>query len=249
MTLNRHIAALALFTLLASASAYAQNLKVNFGVNLGMSKLYHDTRFETTELHDLYNFTRIAVEAHAPPGYEYRWEDFEKDYKLRTSYIQPRFGFAAHFTYKDWPLLFALEAMSSPSTYHKMSFNFIFGAGKEFFTDDDYFFSFLGGYKFVLKDNGFGATTIVNSIGNKEAREYASTFFNPEEPLKSKKGHLFNLRGGFGKELGAAKMIRLGVEAYYELDLTPKTKRQARMTNAGAHFFLRFKLYREREPR
>lgn len=236
MMLKKNFTLLALL-LLFSFPAIAQNLKVNLGFNVGMSYLQHDTRFETTPLHDLYAFTAIS---HRPE--DYTWEEFEDDYGIRTSFTQPRFGISAHFTYKDWPLLASVEAMSSPSSYQKMAYGFIIGLGKEFFSyEDDYFFSFLGGYKFV-KDNGFGATTIVNSIGNDEAREYASTFFNPEEPLGSDKGHLFTLRGTIGRELGEAKIIRVGIEGYGELDLTAKTTRQARMTNYGAHFFVRFKL-------
>lgn len=227
---------LSLFLLLYSIAATAQNLKVNIGFNVGMSELQHDTRFETTPLHDLYAFTAIS---HRPE--DYTWEEFEEDYQIRTSFIQPRFGISAHFTYKDWPLLASIEAMSSPSSYQKMAYGVILGLGKELYAEDGFYFSFLGGYKFV-KDNGFGATTIVNSIGNDEAREYASTFFNPEEPLGSKTGHLFTLRGGLGREVGEAKIIRIGVEGYGELDLTPKTQRQSRMTNYGAQFFLRFKI-------
>lgn len=235
--LNKSFTSLLFFLLLFSFSAAAQNLKVNIGVNVGMSQLFHDTRFETTPLHDLYAFTAIS---HRPD--EYSWEEFEKDYGIRTSFIQPRFGISANFTYKDWPVMASVEAMSSPSSYQKMAYGFTLGLGKEFYTyGEDYFFNFLGGYKFI-KDNGFGATTIVNSIGNDEAREYASTFFNPEEPLGTKVGHLFTLRGGFGREMGEAKIIRVGVEGYGELDLTPKTKRQSRMTNFGAQFFVRFKL-------
>ncbi|MCB0528719.1 MAG: hypothetical protein KDC61_17480 [Saprospiraceae bacterium] len=228
--------------LLLVQSAASQNLKINIGVNVGMSQLFHNTQFETTPMYNQYRFTKIAVEAHSPPEYEYSWEDFASDYKLRTNFVQPRLGISAHFTYKDWPLLFAVEAMSSPSSYEKMAFGFIAGFGKEFFTyDDNYFFSFLGGYKFV-KDNGFGAATIVNSIGHKEAREQAATYFNPEQPLGKKTGNLFTVRGGIGKELGEARMIRVGVEGFGELDLTPKTARQPRMNNFGAQFFLRFKL-------
>lgn len=214
----------------------AQNLKVHIGFNVGMSCLYHDTRFETTPLHDLYSFVEIS---HRPA--KYPWEKFLKDYKIRTSFVQPRFGVSAHFTYKDWPVMVSIEAMSSPSSYEKMAYSATIGLGQELHSDDGYFFTFLGGYKFT-KDMGFGATTIVNSIGHDEARDYASTFFNPEEPLGKKTGHLFTLRGGLGRELGEAKIIRIGVEAYAELDLTAKTKRQSRMTNYGAQFFLRFKL-------
>ncbi len=228
--------------LLLTLTINAQNLKINVGVNVGMSQLFHNTQFETTPMYNQYRFTKVAVEAHSPPDYEYTWADFAHDYKLRSNFVQPRFGISAHFTYKDWPLLFAVEAMSSPSSYEKLAYGFIAGFGKEFFTyDDNYFFSFLGGYKFV-RDNGFGAATIVNSIGHKEAREQAATYFNPQQPLGKKTGNLFTIRGGLGKELGEARMMRIGVEGYGELDLTPKTTRQSRMTNFGAQFFLRFKL-------
>lgn len=222
--------------LLTGLPAVAQNLKVQVGFNIGMSTLYHDTRFETTPLHDLYSFVEIS---HRPA--KYPWERFLKDYKIRTSFVQPRFGVSAHFTYKDWPVLLTVEAMSSPSSYQKMAYSATLGLGQELHSDDGYFFSFLGGYKFT-KDMGFGAMTIVNSIGNDEAREYASTFFNPEAPLGTNTGHLFTLRGGLGKELGEAKIIRIGVEAFGELDLTPKTQRQSSMSNWGAQFFVRFKL-------
>lgn len=233
----KKISTLALVFSLFSVATKAQNLKVNLGVNVGMSQIFHETRFETTPLYDLYQFTAIS---HRPN--QYSWEKFQKDYDIRTSFVQPRFGISAHFTYKDWPLLASIEAMSSPSSYQKMAYGFVVGVGKEFFTfDEDYFFNFLGGYKFV-KDLGFGATTIVNSIGNGEAREYASTFFNPEAPLGTNTGNLFTIRGGLGREIGESNMIRIGVEGYGELDLTPKTKRQSRMTNYGAQFFVRFKL-------
>lgn len=237
----KNITTLVIFLFLLQ-SAGAQNLKINIGVNMGMSQLFHNTQFETTPMYNQYRFTKVAVEAHSPADYEYTWEDFAKDYKLKSTFVQPRIGISAHFTYKDWPLLFVVEAMGSPSSYQKLAYGFIAGFGKEFFSyDDNYFFSFLGGYKFV-KDNGFGAATIVNSIGHKEAREQAATYFNPSQPLGKKTGNLFTVRGGLGKELGEARMIRIGVEGYGELDLTPKTTRQSRMTNFGAQFFLRFKL-------
>ncbi len=224
---------LALF-LLAGLSAGAQKkFKIEVGLNLGTSYLFHDTRFETTPLKDVQEFVAISF---LPE--EYTWEQFEKGYKIRTSFVQPRFGFSAHFAYKDWPVRASVEAMSSPSTYRKMAYGFTVGLGHEFYSSDNYIFSFVGGYKFV-KDNGWGAPTVVNSIGLKEAREYASTFFNPEAPLGTNKGHLFTLRGSFAREVG---ILRLGIEAYGELDLTAKTKRQSQMTNWGAHFFVRFEL-------
>lgn len=203
-------------------------------LNTGMSYLAHDTHFEITPLHDLYGFTTIS---HLPE--KYTWEEFTEDYEIRTSFVQPRFGFSASFRYKDWPVRASLEMMSSTSSFRKISYGATIGLGHDICTSDGYVFSFLGGYKFV-KDNGWGAATVVNSIGLREAREYASTFFNPEAPLGTNKGHLFTIRGGFSREV--AEKLSLGVEAYGELDLTPTTRRQARMTNYGAQFFVRFQL-------
>lgn len=214
---------------------FAQNLKLNVGTNVGMSKLYHNTRFETTPLHDLYAFTAIS---HYPN--EYTWEEFEEDYDIQSSFIQPRFGLAANLMYKDLPIMISVEVMSSPSSYQKISYGAMIGLGKQLsLKDTTYYIDFFSGYKFV-KDNGFGATTIVNSIGNDEARDYASTFFNPERPLGVKTGHLFTLRGGIGRDLG--KICAIGIEAYSELDLTATTKRQPRMTNFGVNFYIKFKL-------
>lgn len=214
--------------------AQEKKLHVSVQLNTGMSILDHDTRFETTPLHDLFAFTAIS---HLPEIYT--WEEFEHDYKIRTSFAQPRFGFSASFSYKDWPVRGSIEMMSSTSSFRKMAYGFTVGLGHEFYSSDNYIFSFVGGYKFV-KDNGWGANTIVNSIGLKEAREYASTFFNPEAPLGTNKGHLFTLCGSFAHE--AASKLSIGVEAYGEIDLTPPTRRQPRMTNYGAQFFVRFKV-------
>ncbi len=222
--------------LLAGLPVTAQKkLHVAVQLNTGMSILDHDTRFETTPLHDLYAFTAISF---LPE--KYTWEEFKSDYKIRTGFTQPRFGFSASFSYKDWPVRGSIEMMSSTSSFRKISYGATIGLGHEFLSyDEKYQFSFLGGYKFV-KDNGWGASTVVNSIGLKEAREYAQTFFNPERPLGTNKGHLFTLRGSFSREV--VEKLSVGVEAYGELDLTPTTWRQSRMNNWGAQFFVRFKI-------
>ena len=114
------------------------------------------------------------------------------------------------------------------------------GFGKQLYLKDtNYYIDFLSGYKFV-KDYGFGAMTLVNSIRNEEAREYASTFFNPEQPLGTNSGHSFTLRGGGGRNLGKIGLV--GLEFYGELDLTPATTRQTRMSNYGVNLYLKFKI-------
>jgi hypothetical protein len=219
----------------------AQNGKKNFtlqiGMNFGISQLQHNTRFETTTLHNVYQFTAIS---HRPA--KYNWEDFEEDYDLQQTIVQPRFGLSGLLTYKDWPVFVLGEAMSSTSSYEKMAYSVAAGLGKDFYAADEaMYFSFHTGYKFVV-DNGFGSNTIVNSIGNKEARELAATFFGSEEPIGDNTGQLIMVRGGLGKDFGQYDRMRIGAEAYGELDLTDKLQREARMTNIGAQIYLRFKI-------
>ena len=108
--------------------------------------------------------------------------------------------------------------------------------------DKKYIFSFNSGYKFIY-DRGFGSVTLVNSIGNKEAREAAAVFFNPGESVGQPRGHLFIMRLGAGRDLGWLQIIRVGVEAYGELDLTPKIKRASRMSTIGLQAYMRFLIF------
>ena len=85
---------------LVTNTIFAQNLKVTVGTSLGVSKLVHNTRFETTPLHDLYEFTAIS---HYPD--DYTWEEFQVDYEIKNSFNQPRFGIIANFSYKDLPIM------------------------------------------------------------------------------------------------------------------------------------------------
>jgi len=227
--------------LFLAPSMFGQNnkkdLHIQVGMNFGVSQLQHNTRFETTTLHNVYQFTAIS---HRPA--KYNWEDFEEDYELQQTVIQPRFGLSALVTYKNWPVFILGEAMSSTSSYEKMAYSVAGGIGKDFYAaDESMFFSFHTGYKFVM-DNGFGSNTIVNSIGNKEARELAATFYGSEEPIGDNIGQLLMVRGGMGKDFGQENRMRIGAEAYGELDLTDKLKRESRMTNIGAQLYLRFKI-------
>lgn len=227
--------------LLLTPFLYGQNQKKDFqiqvGMNFGVSQLQHNTRFETTTLHNVYQFTAIS---HRPA--KYNWEDFEEDYELQQTILQPRFGLSALLTYKSWPIFVLGEAMSSTSSYEKMAYSVAGGIGKDFYAADEaMYFSFHTGYKFVV-DNGFGSNTIVNSIGNKEARDLAATFFGSEEPIGDNTGQLLMVRVGLGKDFGQNDIMRIGAEAYGELDLTDKLKRESRMTNIGAQLYLRFKI-------
>lgn len=227
--------ALLLFTV--SAASFAQKLKFNVNLNIGASRLYHNTDFKTTTLVNYYENIAEILGNH---GIEYTWEEFAKDHKLRTTIVQPRFGFNAYISYKDWPVFLLAEAMSSTSDYTKMAYSGTVGMGRDFEPfDNEFYVTFLGGYKYVV-DKGFGSNTIVNSIGDKSLRENLATFFGTDKPLGTNRGSLFVLRVGMGLPLGAGSTC-VGVEAYGELDLTDKLKREARMTNTGLQLYVRFR--------
>lgn len=229
------------FFLLLSWNATAQRkLNISVGMNIGASRLMHSTRFETTPLNNLYK----TIELTHQDGYE--WEDFEDDFQLRESFNQLRFGFFARVTHNIIPLIFIAEAMSSSSSYERMAYSGTLGFGKEFYIlNKEIYCNFLGGYKFIY-DKGFGANTLVNSIGHNDARKLVATYFAPIQPLGTDKGNLFVLRGGFGKTVDRDLQWTVGVDAYGELDLTSRLKREARMTNIGLNLFLRYNLYKER---
>lgn len=206
------------------------------GLPIGASILAPDIRFETTPLYNLYKFVALSHR-------DYTWEQFLADYQIRNSFLQPRYGLRAEMGYKDWPLFVVADATSSSSSYQKLSFNVSAGFGKEFLLgDSDFFLAAHGGYKFVLRDKGFGAKTLINSIGNAEARELAFTFFDPKQPLGQPAGHLLHLRLGAGRYLDTEQKVSVGVEGYGELDLTDKTIRETRMNVVGANVYLRVRL-------
>lgn len=244
--MHRRLYILPIFSLslLFTSLAQAQNFHVGLNLNVGYGRLYHNTNFETTKLNGLYKFVAIS---HEPE--EYTWEEFAERYGVRSAFDQPRFGFSARFSYKNWPLVLLAEAMSSPSGYEKMAFSGTGGVGKDISIGDNtgLVFSFLGGYKFVW-DKGFGSNTLVNSLGNDEARKYAAEWFDPKKPLGTNRGNLFTLRLGVGKTLDEAESMTAGLEAYGELDLTDKVAREggARMTNVGLNAYFRFNLFKHK---
>lgn len=223
------------------ASLAGQNFNFEVGLNAGGSKLWHQTRFEKTALLNQYN---IIQKTYHNRNLTYTWQDFEDDFRLRHSFSQPRFGFTGLIAHKELPIAAVGEAMSSTSSFREMSYGVTLGLGKTYFDLDElFFFSFLGGYKFVW-DTGFGASTLTNSIGDEEIRGNMEAFFDPKNPIGTRRGQLFALRLSAGRTLGETRLLSAGVEAYGELDLTGKTVRESRMNNAGAHVFLRYSLTR-----
>ena len=212
------------------------NFNLSVGMNLGASRLFHQTRFETTTLRNLYE----TIEITHPEGYE--WEQFEEDFQLRQSFDQLRYGFFVKATHPKYPIQAIFEAMSSTSTYERMAYSVTLGFGEEFYLiNEEVYASFLGGFK-IIWDKGFGANTLVNSIGHKEARQLVATYFAPEKPLGPTRGNLFVLRGSVGKTIDKDKKWTVGADVYGELDLTPRIKRESRMSNIGLNLFVRYSL-------
>ncbi len=94
-----------------------------------------------------------------------------------------------------------------------------------------------------MEDFGFGAQTLTNSVGLDAGREQMALFFNPKEPLGRARGDLFALHLGIAKTLDWYYRWSVGVEGFYELDLTDKLVRSARMTNYGVLVFVRCKIF------
>jgi hypothetical protein len=212
------------------------NLSV--GMDLGMSDLYHQIDFERTPLLDFYNSIRAA-----PSHSDYEWETFVEDYDLKSAIRQPRFGFTGLLTYGNIPAFVRADFLSSTSSFQKMAFSVMAGIGKDLIFNEDYYLSFKGGYKLVFQDAGFGAKTILNSIGNKEARNYMERFFDPKSALGPPRGDMMSMRMGMGKYMGPDRKTCLGFELYGDLDLTAETRRIARMNTIGINLYMNFILF------
>jgi hypothetical protein len=228
--------------ILSAVHLYAQIghiLHINPRLNVGASQMYPDVRFEKSFL-EVYKFVKIPFDNRGIP---YSFEDFEKDYKLRNTFIQPRYGMDVMLTAFDWPFFILAETMSSTSSYQKMSLNVTGGIGMNFpVLDSAMCLSAHLGYKMVLIDRGFGSKTMVNSIGSDEGRDLAGTFLGARQPLGRPTGNMLSLRVGASKFLGYSRRVSVGLEMYGDLDLTDELVREARMTNVGMQLYVRYHL-------
>lgn len=223
------------FFFVGSLSAQ-RNFHLQVGMNMGASRLYHNTNFQTSKLIPLYK----TIEITHKDGYS--WEQFEEDFGLRQAYNQPRFGFSGTLSYRNWPVCVIGELMSSPSSYTKTAYSVTVALGKNFdLGDSGFYVTGLGGYQFV-KDLGFGSETLVNSIGDDELRGLVSEYFAPEKPLGNQSAQMFTIKAGIGKMYGMDDQLSVGLESFGALDLTDRNVRQARMTNIGIQAYARFQL-------
>lgn len=217
-----------------------ENFFIRAGLNAGGSQLFHNTLFETTNMAALWKTISFS---HKPPE-SYTWENFAQDYDIHKSFFMPRYGVNFFFSTRYLPVFANLELMTSPSSYQKALVGFSFGPGKDFrLFDRDIFFSAHGGLK-VVKDWGLGYETFTNSIGNREARNYIETYYKPNKPAGSQWGLLSFIKVGAGHVLGSAERSAIGVECYFEWDMTNETYRPTgtRMTNAGVNLYFRVDL-------
>ncbi|MCC6460694.1 MAG: hypothetical protein IT260_09520 [Saprospiraceae bacterium] len=215
---------------------------VRLGFNAGAGVLYHNTLFETTNMAALWKTISFS---HDPPN-SYQWEDFVADYDIQDRYLMPRFGLNLYAATRYFPLFANLEVMSSIATYQKPMIALTLpGFGKDIRPfDRDFFFTVQGGLKWVYDFGFIGREIYTNSIGNEEARDYIETYYDPKDEIKKRSGVLLTTRAGFGHVIGAGERSAIGIEAYYDFDLTDETKRQAgaRMRNAGLNIYFRFDL-------
>lgn len=240
--MKHFLLALGVLTLSFPQTTTAQLKYLNFNVSMngGYSTLAHKTDFQTTPLYSLYQFVALS---HGGTD-DYTWGQFQNTYEVGESFGQPRLGFKGQLTYRDWPIIVEGEAISSSSAYTKAAYAVTAGLGRYFyFADSSIYFSFLGGYKYMIQDFGFGAQTLSNSIGDDEARNLAAQFFGPEKAVGRPSGDLFAVHVSFAKTLDWYYRWSIGIEGYYEVDLTDKLVRSTRMTNYGANIFLRYRIF------
>ncbi len=240
MMQKKYAVLVAVLLLSQMAIAQLKYLNVTVSVNGGYSELLHKTDFRGKEpVYDLYN---VIAKSHGGQD-EFTWEDFLETYDINDRFGQPRLGFSAQMTYRDWPIKLLGEAMTSSSSYTRASYSATMGLGKDFyFSDSSWYCSFLTGYKLVIRDFGFGANTFINSVGDDQTREDLSSFFAPVETLGRTSGDMFAFRVGIAKTLEWYYRRSDGVEGFYELDLTDKIVRSSRMTNYGAQVYVRCKI-------
>ena len=107
--------------------------------------------------------------------------------------------------------------MGSPSSYKYTAYALSVSIGKQLRMENEQLYAlFFAGYSF-LHDKGFGTPTIIGLIGNKEARNLVSTFFDPKNPLGSKSGHALSLQTGVGYDLKNGIGAELTVRSILDL--------------------------------
>jgi hypothetical protein len=211
------------------------------GLNVGLSALFHNTEYEHTTMYNFYESVEALIVPNVVP--EYTWEQFLESAELKSVILMPRYGLSGHLTYGHLPLFVDGEIITSSSGYQKFAYGVTGGAGRDFFFENDFYVGIRGGYKLVILDTGFGAETMVNSVGNKNLKKEMKTFFDPKTALGRKAGDLVAVRFSAGKYFGTERKACMGVEGYGELDLTDETVRIARMNVLGINAFMRFTIF------
>ena len=199
---------------------------------VGYTRLTHNIDFRTTEMYNLYKFVEIS---HQPQ--DYSWAEFEDDYDLKNYVYMPRFGVSADL-YAINLIKINAQLLSSSSTYTKFSYSIAIGMGRHLKLSEDnkWTLPFYLGYR-LLYDSGFGYSTLVNSIGNQDAKRDAETFFGPQDPLGDPHGRLFYMTGGLSH---TTNRIRMNLYFQQEIDLTDGLQRQSRMNTFGVFLSMEY---------
>lgn len=211
---------------------YSQ-LSLNIKTFGGNSIMLPNSDFRETNLYSLYRVVNIYNDK--------TYEDFKEVYGMRSYIPQPIFGTVIDVTHNRLPLRIGGEITTSPSSYTKFRYSVFGGFSHDFnIIDDSYYLGIFSGIKYVIRDDGFGQNTIINSFRSKEVRDLMSSFFVSD--LKSKNAKLLHFRGSFIKTFGYSNEWSFGVSIENSIDMTSKLIRIVRMTNLETNIFIKYNI-------
>lgn len=227
---------LILILLLCPNILFGQWLHLDAGTNLGGSILFHRINFEEG-LNDLYQYDKLVF---AKNGIDYTWDKFTEDHQLKNTITEPNIGFSAILTSGRLPFYIQSRVGSSTSSYTKFSFDAGAGVRYKFPLDSSSHIGIQSGYS-IVKDYGFGNSTLVNSIGDDSIRTQVAAFFNPDELFADQFGRMFNVQVEYDRQI--SMNMYAGANLSYNLDVTPFIERSGRMTNLSMQLYLRIKIF------
>ena len=201
----------------------------------GASLVAPGTDFSDTELYSLY---RVVSISHGGTN-NFTYDDFIRISDFRYQFISPITGVVFEVKNSKIPIHVGCELSTSPSTITKMRYLVYGGFGDYFYTyDEKYKLGLFSGLKYVIKDNGFGRNTVINSFGNNYLREQLNYFFVAN--IGPNRGKLLYFQSEISRQ-NILKNISLGIKFDLSYDITDKLIRRARMSNYNLVIFSSFK--------
>lgn len=195
----------------------------------GNSFAIHNIDYRQTNLYYLYRTVEVII-----PGLTF--ERFIQDYKIRNYAYNPVFGVDGEIWNEKIPVFISAGIGTSPSTLQKPRYKGELGIRKDFILNDSWTIQGKASFAYVI-DRGFGTSTIINSVGNKVARNSLKNFF-VSTPMKQT-GSLIGFNCHVFRSFGD---ISIGAQVYYYLDVTYQLKRYARMNTLGSNIKVVFNL-------